>query len=56
MAAGSSSTGRRAEVLEDPALAALGVEPPARARLARAVAEAGIDPTVVSPVAFEAAR
>lgn len=44
------------EVLEDPALAALGVEPPGRARLARAVAEAGIDPTVVSPVAFEAAR
>ena len=44
------------EVLDDPALAELGVEQPARARLARALAGSGVDPGVVAAVASEAGR
>jgi energy-coupling factor transporter ATP-binding protein EcfA2 len=40
--------GPTAEVFDDPALAELGVEPPARARLTRAIGERGLDPTVVA--------
>lgn len=36
------------EVFDDPRLAELGVEPPSRARLSRALAEAGFDPSVVA--------
>jgi energy-coupling factor transporter ATP-binding protein EcfA2 len=36
-----------AEVFDDPRLADLGVEPPARARLARALAERGVAPALV---------
>ncbi len=39
--------GPTGEVFDDPRLAELGVEPPARARLARALAAAGRDPSVV---------
>lgn len=39
--------GPAADVLEDPALEGLGVEPPARVRLARALAARGLDPVVV---------
>jgi energy-coupling factor transporter ATP-binding protein EcfA2 len=39
--------GPTAEVFDDPQLATLGVEPPARARLTRALAERGVDPAVV---------
>jgi energy-coupling factor transporter ATP-binding protein EcfA2 len=47
--------GPTAEVFDDPALAELGVEPPARARLTRALRERGLDPTVVFPAAAAAA-
>lgn len=43
-----------ADVFDDPRLEALGVEPPARARLTRALAGRGLDPAVVSD-ALEAA-
>ena len=39
--------GQTAAVFDDPALAGLGVEPPARARLSRALAERGVDPAIV---------
>jgi energy-coupling factor transport system ATP-binding protein len=39
------------EVLDDPALAELGVEPPARARLTRTLAEAGVDPALIAATA-----
>jgi energy-coupling factor transport system ATP-binding protein len=39
--------GPTAKVFEDPQLAALGVEPPARTRLGNALARLGIDPAVV---------
>ena len=47
--------GPTAEVFGDPRLAALGVEPPARARLARALAERGVDPAVVGDALTAAA-
>ena len=40
--------GPTATVFDDPRLADLGVEPPARARLGRALGERGIDPAVVA--------
>ena len=48
--------GPAAVILDDPALADLGVEPPARARLTRALAGTGVDAGVVAAVASEAAR
>jgi energy-coupling factor transport system ATP-binding protein len=39
--------GPTAAIFDDPRLAELGVEPPARARLGRALAERGVDPAVV---------
>jgi energy-coupling factor transporter ATP-binding protein EcfA2 len=42
--------GPTAEVFDDPGLAALGVEPPARARLTRALAAAGHDTAAVDAV------
>ncbi|HEX3429195.1 MAG TPA: ABC transporter ATP-binding protein [Candidatus Limnocylindrales bacterium] len=39
--------GPTAEVFDDPRLAELGVEPPARARLGRALADRGVDPAVI---------
>jgi energy-coupling factor transporter ATP-binding protein EcfA2 len=42
-------------ILDDPALAALGVEPPARARLTRALADLGVEPGVVATTAAKAA-
>jgi energy-coupling factor transporter ATP-binding protein EcfA2 len=43
-----------AEVFDDPSLAELGVEPPARARLMRAVAARGLDPGVLAGALAEA--
>jgi len=43
--------GPTAEVFDDPRLADLGIEPPARARLAQALAGRGLDPGVVAAVA-----
>jgi energy-coupling factor transporter ATP-binding protein EcfA2 len=40
--------GSTAEVFDDPRLATLGVEPPARARLARGLTDAGHDPSIVA--------
>ncbi len=45
--------GPTAEVFDDPDLAALGVEPPARARLTRGLAERGADTRVVGRVLAE---
>ena len=42
-------------VFDDPGLRALGVEPPARARLTRALVERGLDPGVVTPSVVGAA-
>jgi energy-coupling factor transport system ATP-binding protein len=39
--------GPTATVFDDPELAAIGVEPPARARLSRAFAERGLDPSAI---------
>jgi len=47
--------GLTAEVFDDPRLAELGVAPPARARLGRALAERGIDPAVVGDALAAAA-
>ena len=47
--------GLTAEVFDDPRLAELGVAPPARARLGRALAERGIDPAVVGDALVAAA-
>ena len=47
--------GPTAEIFEDPRLADLGVEPPARARLGRALAERGVDPAVVDDAISAAA-
>ncbi|HET7029174.1 MAG TPA: ABC transporter ATP-binding protein [Candidatus Limnocylindrales bacterium] len=48
--------GPTGEVFDDPGLAELGVEPPARARLSRALAERGLDPAVVTQAVDEASR
>ncbi len=48
--------GPTAEVFDDPRLAELGVEPPARARLTRALAARGADAAVVTRVVAELAR
>ena len=47
--------GPTAAIFEDPRLADLGVEPPARARLGRALAERGVDPAVVDDAITTAA-
>ena len=47
--------GPTAAIFEDPRLADLGVEPPARARLGRALAERGVDPAVVDDAIMAAA-
>jgi energy-coupling factor transporter ATP-binding protein EcfA2 len=47
--------GPTAEVFDDPRLAALGVEPPPRARLGRALADRGVDPSVVADALAAAA-
>jgi energy-coupling factor transport system ATP-binding protein len=47
--------GPTAEVFDDPRLADLGVEPPARARLGRALAERGVAPAVVEDALLAAA-
>ena len=47
--------GPTAEVFDDPRLAELGVAPPARARLGRALAERGIDPAVLADALAAAA-
>jgi energy-coupling factor transporter ATP-binding protein EcfA2 len=47
--------GATAVVFDDPRLAALGVEPPARPRLTRALAERGVDPAVVGDALATAA-
>ncbi len=47
--------GSTAEVFDDPRLAALGVEPPARARLGRTLAERGVDPAVIGDALVAAA-
>jgi energy-coupling factor transport system ATP-binding protein len=47
--------GPTATVFDDPRLADLGVEPPARARLGRALGERGVDPAVVSDALAAAA-
>jgi energy-coupling factor transport system ATP-binding protein len=47
--------GPTAAIFEDPRLADLGVEPPARARLGRALAERGVDPAVVDDAITAAA-
>jgi energy-coupling factor transport system ATP-binding protein len=47
--------GPTAQVFDDPRLADLGVAPPARARLGRALAERGIDPAVVADAVAAAA-
>jgi energy-coupling factor transport system ATP-binding protein len=47
--------GSTAGVFDDPRLADLGVEPPARARLARALAERGVAPAVVEDALLAAA-
>jgi energy-coupling factor transport system ATP-binding protein len=46
--------GPTTDVFDDPGLAQLGVEPPARARLTRAFAERGDDPAVITNVLAEA--
>jgi len=46
--------GSTAEIFDDPSLAGLGVEPPARARLTRAFAERGIDASGVAAALAEA--
>ncbi len=48
--------GPAADIFDDPRLAELGVEPPARARLTRAIAARGIDPDVVSAALADGAR
>jgi energy-coupling factor transport system ATP-binding protein len=48
--------GPTATVFDDRQLATLGVEPPARARLGRALAERGLDPAVVSDALAAAVR
>jgi energy-coupling factor transport system ATP-binding protein len=48
-------SGPTAAVFDDPGLADLGVEPPARARLGRALSERGIDPAVVADALASAA-
>jgi energy-coupling factor transport system ATP-binding protein len=47
--------GPTATIFDDPRLADLGVEPPARARLGRALGERGVDPAVVSDALAAAA-
>ncbi len=47
--------GSTAEVFDDPRLAALGVEPPARARLGGMLAERGVDPAVIGDALVAAA-
>jgi energy-coupling factor transport system ATP-binding protein len=47
--------GPTAATFEDPRLTDLGVEPPARARLGRALAERGVDPAVVDDAITAAA-
>jgi energy-coupling factor transport system ATP-binding protein len=47
--------GPTAAIFDDPRLAELGVEPPARARLGRALAERGFDPAVVGDALAAAA-
>ena len=47
--------GSPATVFDDPRLAGIGVEPPSRARLARAIAAAGFDASVVDAVLREPA-
>jgi energy-coupling factor transport system ATP-binding protein len=47
--------GPTAAVFDDPRLADLGVEPPARARLGRALGERGVDPAVVTDALAAAA-
>ena len=47
--------GPTAEVFDDPRLAELGVEPPARARLGRALAGRGVDPSVIRDAVAAAA-
>ncbi|MBA2719261.1 MAG: ABC transporter ATP-binding protein [Chloroflexi bacterium] len=47
--------GPTAAVFDDPRLAELGVEPPARARLSRALVERGVDPAVVGQAIASAA-
>jgi energy-coupling factor transport system ATP-binding protein len=47
--------GATATIFDDPRLADLGVEPPARARLGRALGERGVDPAVVADALAEAA-
>lgn len=46
--------GPTAEVFDDPSIAELGVEPPARARLGRALVGRGLDPAVVRDTLAEA--
>jgi energy-coupling factor transporter ATP-binding protein EcfA2 len=48
--------GPTAAIFDDPRLAELGVEPPARARLGRMLAERGVDPAVVADALTAAAR
>lgn len=43
-----------ATVFDDPELAAIGVEPPARSRLSRAFAERGLDPSAIAAVLADA--